>query len=64
MSCSFGQSGCDGGDTLNAWMYWMISGIVTGGLYGSKIVSYSADNIVNTKTLAKKTKDLLSILFQ
>lgn len=33
------SDGCGGGVSYYAWLYWKSEGIVTGGLYGSNIVS-------------------------
>ena len=39
MDCCTQCGGCNGGWTYDAWEYWGKTGIVTGGLYGTKDVS-------------------------
>lgn len=41
LSCEKLSSGCDGGYSIQAWLFWQQYGLVTGGPYGSNIVSHS-----------------------
>lgn len=44
MTCSRGY-GCYGGGPFIAWAYWKSDGLVTGGSYGSKVVSRHFSNM-------------------
>lgn len=54
IACDRTSFGCHGGFTYNAWIYWRNVGVVTGGSYGSKIVSFSTNKLVNAGFLVDK----------
>lgn len=39
LSCEKLSAGCNGGFSINAWLYWKQYGLVSGGPYGSNVVS-------------------------